>query len=230
MFIEPTIAWVPSGFSRYIWLDTKLCLKNKLISVLSPALQTRRLSRPAGSPDLQALQTRWLFKPAGSPDLQAFTKPVGSPDPPALQGVQTRRLSRPAGSPGPPALQTCRLSPNPLARQTHRLFRPTGSPDPPALQTQAFQTRRQLGFNYLNILISLYTYIMVSSRFAESRFQYSVIMNINTPFYTGVTMLCRRPFHLPACTRHWRSRLSSACKRCLFPRAGFLPISAGREC
>ena len=25
MFIEPTITWVPSGFSGYIWLDTKLC-------------------------------------------------------------------------------------------------------------------------------------------------------------------------------------------------------------
>ena len=27
MFIEPTITWVPSGFSGYIWLGTKLCLK-----------------------------------------------------------------------------------------------------------------------------------------------------------------------------------------------------------
>ena len=27
MFIEPSITWVPSGFSGYIWLDTKLCLK-----------------------------------------------------------------------------------------------------------------------------------------------------------------------------------------------------------
>ena len=53
----------------------------------------------------------------------------------------------------------------------------------------------------------------------------------NVTLYTSVTMLCRRPFHLPACSgRHWRSRLSPACKRCLFPRAGFLPISAGREC
>ena len=24
MFIEPTITWVPSGFSGYIWLDTKI--------------------------------------------------------------------------------------------------------------------------------------------------------------------------------------------------------------
>ena len=26
IFIEPTIAWVPSGFSGYIWLDTKIVL------------------------------------------------------------------------------------------------------------------------------------------------------------------------------------------------------------
>ena len=30
MFIEPTITWVPSGFSGYIWLDTKIVLKNYL--------------------------------------------------------------------------------------------------------------------------------------------------------------------------------------------------------
>ena len=29
MFIEPTITWVPSGFSGYIWLDTKIVLKEK---------------------------------------------------------------------------------------------------------------------------------------------------------------------------------------------------------
>ena len=27
MFIEPTITWVPSGFSGYIWPDTKIVLK-----------------------------------------------------------------------------------------------------------------------------------------------------------------------------------------------------------
>ena len=27
MFIEPTITWFPSGFSEYIWLDTKIVLK-----------------------------------------------------------------------------------------------------------------------------------------------------------------------------------------------------------
>ena len=28
-FIEPTITWVPSGFSGYIWLDTKIVFKKK---------------------------------------------------------------------------------------------------------------------------------------------------------------------------------------------------------
>ena len=30
MFIEPTITWVPSGFSGYIWLDTKTVLKKRV--------------------------------------------------------------------------------------------------------------------------------------------------------------------------------------------------------
>ena len=30
MFIEPTITLVPSGFTGYIWLDTKIVLKKKL--------------------------------------------------------------------------------------------------------------------------------------------------------------------------------------------------------
>ena len=30
MFIEPTITWVPSGFSGYIWLDTKIVLNKDL--------------------------------------------------------------------------------------------------------------------------------------------------------------------------------------------------------
>ena len=29
MFIEPTITWVPSGFSGYIWLDTKIVFKKE---------------------------------------------------------------------------------------------------------------------------------------------------------------------------------------------------------
>ena len=32
MFIEPTITWVPSGFSGYIWLHTKIVLKNMVAS------------------------------------------------------------------------------------------------------------------------------------------------------------------------------------------------------
>ena len=30
MFIEPTITWVPTGFSGYIWLDTKIALKKNI--------------------------------------------------------------------------------------------------------------------------------------------------------------------------------------------------------
>ena len=29
MFIEPTITWVPSGFSGYIWLGTRIVLKKR---------------------------------------------------------------------------------------------------------------------------------------------------------------------------------------------------------
>ena len=29
MFIEPTITWVPSGFSGYIWLNTKNVFKKQ---------------------------------------------------------------------------------------------------------------------------------------------------------------------------------------------------------
>ena len=31
MFLEPMITWVPLGFSGYVWLDTKIVLKNKLL-------------------------------------------------------------------------------------------------------------------------------------------------------------------------------------------------------
>ena len=34
MFIEPTITWVPSGFSGYIWLDRKIVLKKKVIQIV----------------------------------------------------------------------------------------------------------------------------------------------------------------------------------------------------
>ena len=32
MFIEPTITRVPSGFSGYIWLDTKIVFKKDCIA------------------------------------------------------------------------------------------------------------------------------------------------------------------------------------------------------
>ena len=35
MFIEPTITRVPSGFSGYIWLDTKIVFK-KILPVRNP--------------------------------------------------------------------------------------------------------------------------------------------------------------------------------------------------
>ena len=35
MFIEPTITWVPSGFSGYIWLDTKIVLKNTHVHTMA---------------------------------------------------------------------------------------------------------------------------------------------------------------------------------------------------
>ena len=34
MFIEPTITWVPLGFSEYIWLDTKIVFKKSEVSAL----------------------------------------------------------------------------------------------------------------------------------------------------------------------------------------------------
>ena len=42
MYIEPTITWVPSGFSGYIWLDTKIVFKklnsenDRLLSLVRP--------------------------------------------------------------------------------------------------------------------------------------------------------------------------------------------------
>ena len=39
MFIEPTITWVLSGFSGYIWLDIKNCVKKpqNLLKIVFPA-------------------------------------------------------------------------------------------------------------------------------------------------------------------------------------------------
>ena len=39
MFIERMITWVPSGFSGYIWLDTKIVLKKMLINAQSASLR-----------------------------------------------------------------------------------------------------------------------------------------------------------------------------------------------
>ena len=41
MFIEPTITWVPSGFSGYIWLDTKIVLKKGLGLRLGQSIATQ---------------------------------------------------------------------------------------------------------------------------------------------------------------------------------------------
>ena len=43
MFIEPTITWVPSGSSGYIWLDTKIVFikKNELEQEQSFSVVTR---------------------------------------------------------------------------------------------------------------------------------------------------------------------------------------------
>ena len=38
MFIEPTITWVPSGFSGYIWLDKKNVLEKKNLTTPDPQL------------------------------------------------------------------------------------------------------------------------------------------------------------------------------------------------
>ena len=46
MFIEPTITWVPSGFSGYIWLDTKIVLKKKLSVKCSRQIQEKEWRDP----------------------------------------------------------------------------------------------------------------------------------------------------------------------------------------
>ena len=65
MFIEPTITWVPSGLSGYIWLDTKkLCLKNQVCSILDFDFQTRKVVMPEyylfSSSDLNSKDPRWI--------------------------------------------------------------------------------------------------------------------------------------------------------------------------
>ena len=43
MFIEPTITWVPSGFSVYIWLDTKIVLKKSENQTVQPVYSKHEL-------------------------------------------------------------------------------------------------------------------------------------------------------------------------------------------
>ena len=49
MFIEPTITWVPSGFSGYIWLDTKIVLKKKDKKILETYSQIHLLTGSGGN-------------------------------------------------------------------------------------------------------------------------------------------------------------------------------------
>ena len=49
MFIEPTITWVPSGFSRYIWLDTKIVLKKfSFDEIIDRETKLQRILLPLG--------------------------------------------------------------------------------------------------------------------------------------------------------------------------------------
>ena len=61
MFIEYTITWVPPGFSGYLWLDTKIVLKNlsfgkhiNLASISIGAILSEILGGP-GRPDGPAI-------------------------------------------------------------------------------------------------------------------------------------------------------------------------------
>ena len=58
MLIEPTITWVPSGFSGYIWLDTKIVffLKVKCLNSLAPAYLTDLGVGIAAVPDCSGLR------------------------------------------------------------------------------------------------------------------------------------------------------------------------------
>ena len=63
MFIEPTITWVPSGFSGYIWLDTKIVLKKKkkkkkkCLKSLAPAYLTDFCVGTAAVPGRSSLKS-----------------------------------------------------------------------------------------------------------------------------------------------------------------------------
>ena len=59
MFIDPTITWVLSGFSEYIWLDTNLCLKKNLAHFGKLGIQYSTATLPIhplhDTPDKQSL-------------------------------------------------------------------------------------------------------------------------------------------------------------------------------
>ena len=63
MFIEPTITWVPSGFSGYIWIDTKIVLKKKYMLLLKRSIRRAALLFEAASN--AASETALLLKFCG---------------------------------------------------------------------------------------------------------------------------------------------------------------------
>ena len=52
MFIELTITWVPSGFSGYIWLDTKIVLKTKQVLSVQEPTGAEVQERPGSIPSI----------------------------------------------------------------------------------------------------------------------------------------------------------------------------------
>ena len=50
MFIEPTITWIPSGFSGYMWLDTKKIELKKLYICMNAMLLILNICKVLGEP------------------------------------------------------------------------------------------------------------------------------------------------------------------------------------
>ena len=61
MFIEPTITWVPSGFSGYIWLDTKIVLKKFLDIDGKQAIDLNSLNLSSNNNTLHKLHTYRIY-------------------------------------------------------------------------------------------------------------------------------------------------------------------------
>ena len=65
MFIEPTITWVPSGFSECIWLDTKNCVKKFNIEFGEGLINSRINNLPRIEysifENIQTIETRAIF-------------------------------------------------------------------------------------------------------------------------------------------------------------------------